>query len=226
MKCKYKSILLIGMPFSCLVLTLSIFFTTSQSAAGQVKKEWVARYNGPDNSFDQANAVAVDTDGNIYVTGESWSLYGNGSIRTDYVTIKYDPDGNELRVIRYDDLSTSHKNITTLFIPVIYQDTMIVDVVGNVYVIILESSSKYATIKYDPYGKEMWANRYYGPDNSSNQPNALEVDDTGNVYITGGSSEFSSYDYYTIKLVQIVSDGVIINDDSGDGGCFIAATID
>jgi len=47
---------------------------------------WVARYNGPGNNIDEANAIALDEAGNIYVTGVSRGDRGNG-IREDYATI-------------------------------------------------------------------------------------------------------------------------------------------
>jgi hypothetical protein len=53
---------------------------------------WAARYPGLGSGQNQANAIAVDAAGNVYVTGES---DGN------YATVKHDADGNRLWVARY-----------------------------------------------------------------------------------------------------------------------------
>ena len=45
---------------------------------------WINRYNALGNDEDGASAIALDRNGNVFVTGYSWS----GSSR-DFVTIKY-----------------------------------------------------------------------------------------------------------------------------------------
>ncbi len=58
------------------------YATVAYSSAGIPL--WTNRYNGPGNGDDWPSAIAVDSSGNVFVTGHSW----NG-INFDYVTIKY-----------------------------------------------------------------------------------------------------------------------------------------
>jgi hypothetical protein len=81
---------------------------------------------------------------------------------------------------------------------------MALDSAGNVYVTgagggngIYETD--YATIKFGADGSLLWVATYNGPINGdgSDTAYAIALDDSGNVYVTGGSSGFE--DYATIK---------------------------
>ena len=107
-------------------------------SVSRVMRRWVRRYNGPGNGSDQAHGLAVDGQGNVYVTGES---DGAGSSR-DYATIKYSPSGEELWAARYNGPGNGIDVAEGLF----------VDSQGNVYVTGYSmgngSDYDYFTIKY------------------------------------------------------------------------------
>ena len=54
---------------------------------GEERELWADSYDGPAGGEDIANAVALDSEGNIYITGYSANSRGD----FDYVTIKYTP---------------------------------------------------------------------------------------------------------------------------------------
>jgi uncharacterized delta-60 repeat protein len=152
---------------------------------------WVRRYNGLGNGTDRAHAIAVDSSGNVYVTGES---YGGSGTAGDYATIKYYPNGDTAWVRRYNASGNSGDGAFAIA----------VDCSGNVYVTGLSGGSgttyDYATIKYYPTGDTAWVRRYNGPGNSTDQANAIAVDGSGNVYVTGFSAgSGTTYDYATLK---------------------------
>jgi hypothetical protein len=151
---------------------------------------WLTRYNGSGNSTDMANALAVDSSGNVYVTGASIGL----GTSLDYATIKYNSSGNQLWVARYGGPANNFDAAYALKL----------DASDDVYVTGRSagdgSSADYATLKYDANGNQLWVARYNGPANSSDIPHALELDGSGNVYVTGESHVSGFYnDYATVK---------------------------
>jgi len=152
---------------------------------------WVRRYNGPGNSWDYANALVVDHSGNVYVTGFS---YGS-EMFFDCATIKYNPDGDTAWVRRYNAPPGNGDNGAR---------AIAMDSFGNVYVTGYsynnETYSDFATIKYSLDGDISWIRTYDGPGNDADEANALAVDVSGNVYVTGSSYRSGTYsDYATIR---------------------------
>jgi hypothetical protein len=160
------------------------YATVKYNPSGQ--EQWVARYNGPGNDWDGAEAIAVDGSGNVYVTGESV-----GSNIFDYATIKYDSSGQQQWVARYDGPGNSIDDIAR---------AIALDTSNNVYVT-GTSDGDYATIKYNGMGQEEWVVRYAGIKEGSDDANAIAVDSSGNVYVTGNSGT-NNIDYATVKYIQ------------------------
>lgn len=119
---------------------------------------WVRRYQGPGGDIDRAYGIDVDPFGFVYVTGESRDTLTN----YDYLTIKYNPDGDTIWSRRYNgpdsDWDAAHAVAT--------------DDSGNVFV-----TGNQGTIKYDNLGNQIWM--------SSNQGVDLTLDSSGNIYVTG-----------------------------------------
>ncbi|UOQ69094.1 SBBP repeat-containing protein [Hymenobacter volaticus] len=68
------------------------YTTVKYSPTGQ--QQWVARYNGPGNSSDQAREVALDGAGNVLVTGNV-SVTVPGGV-SGSATVKYSASGQQL----------------------------------------------------------------------------------------------------------------------------------
>ena len=160
------------------------------------KEQWVARYSAPVHILDYGDAIAVDSSGNVSVAGTSFASVNNG----DYVTIKYNSSGQEHWVARYDGGPANGAD---------YPTAIGLDTSGNVYVTGGSDGSglgyeDYATIKYNSAGQQQWVARYDGPGNEFDRANAIAIDGSGNVYVTGRSygSGTGLSDYATIKYVQ------------------------
>lgn len=161
---------------------------TGRTASGYiagVRQMWVASYTGVFD--DEPTAMVVDGSGNIYVAG-----YTAIPDYSAYVTVKYNPQGQEEWSARYNppNCISSAAGIA-------------VDHSGNVYVTGTSETfglgdPDYVTIKYNNSGQRQWLARYNGGANSNDYATAIAVDASGNVYVTG-TSGIPSGGFATVK---------------------------
>ncbi|MFO7650568.1 MAG: SBBP repeat-containing protein [bacterium] len=166
------------------------YVTVKYDAAGN--ELWVARYNGPGNYADAATAIAVDNAGGVYVTGSSAGV----DRRPDYATIKYNAaDGSQVWLARYSGPAGDYDRPYDI----------VLDGTGGVYVtgysVGVGTGPDYLTVRYDAIdGSETWVARYNGPFNDDDYPQAMALDNSGGVYVTGYSwDDVTANDYLTIK---------------------------
>lgn len=152
--------------------------------------QWAKRYNAPYNDIDIPYAIAVDKNGNVFVTGQSRF----SSTNYQYVTIKYNSNGDSLWLRNYDGEGNSSTAIG-----------LSADDSGNCYVsghsIRFAQSWNIVTIKYSPSGITQWTKMYNGTGaNVQEVLTAMRLDSSGNIYLAGYTNiSLSSNDYLVVK---------------------------
>ncbi len=156
---------------------------------------WGNLYSGPANDSDKGNDLALDSEGNILVAGESWGLTDPGDdTQWNYTTLKYDPGGALLWARHYNGPADP------LDVPSDHAFAVAVDEDDNVYVSgwsdSVDDRTQCLTIKYSPDGETLWERRY--PE--SGPAGAACYDllyDHGNLYAAargGGGDTLLKYD--------------------------------
>lgn len=173
---------------------------TTVSYSAQGGEQWVARYDGAPFSFDEAKAVAVDQEGQVYVAAES---HGE---RTEILLNKYSPTGDLLWSNRYAGLENTGAGVTA-----IAKGTN-----GNIYLAGSSAAgaggvSDFLVLQYNPEGNLNWVATHDGPGNSKDRCVDMILDPDGSVYVAG-----QSYDLHTEGWVLGSSSAIIKYSEDGE----------
>jgi len=148
---------------------------------------WTATFDGGYNGLDYPKAITIDNQNNILVGGLSYNE--NTSENVDYLTLKYNPDG-ELLWSKIDE-----NDIPGVWIQ---PYAIATDSDGNIAVTGYGSNENlyqvYYTIKYSAEGDLIWKKKYdYTVDgNPANSiASDVEFDENGNCFVTGTLNDSS-----------------------------------
>jgi len=156
------------------------------------KQQWVKFLNGTGGSFrDESKSITVDDSANIYVTG-----FSSSSTNRDMTTLKYNSEGIQQWIKKYNGTENSSDEAHSIAISSTY------DIYITGYSFNMGTRYDYTTIKYSSTGVQLWIQNYNGTGNEDDFAYAMDIDNLGNIYITGqskGLENHYNYDFATVK---------------------------
>jgi uncharacterized delta-60 repeat protein len=152
------------------------------------KREWAARWDDPAGSSEEANDIAVDGDGNVFVAGYS---PGAGT-DNDFTVVKYNMAGEQQWFITFDGGENESDKA----------DRIALDDHGDIYLAgTINNEKELAIVKYNSEGIKQWAESYQYFDYLHNT-SKLIVDSAGHIYLGGTSNGINEGYWNVIKYKQ------------------------
>jgi uncharacterized delta-60 repeat protein len=152
--------------------------------------QWDTTWDSPASLDDDPMDLEIDANGNVFIGGIAEPDTFTGS--NDYITLKFATDGGVLWSQQYSGGFSHGKDELA---------AIALDAAGDVYVTgrsFNGTTDDYATIKYNgATGAQMWIQTYNG--GNDDEATAIDIDNAGNVIITGKSDNGSNDDFRTIK---------------------------
>lgn len=168
---------------------------------------WVRNFDG-EGMEDMGKAIGADNMGNVYITGHTHKANGG----SDYITIKYNANGDVLWQQRYRARKDEWKAEATKL--AVTSDGGVI-VVGTIFD---GQKTNFMTIKYNPDGKLEWEKEYDGL-NGDDEAKDVRLSVDGKVYVTGTSGTGTNATYSTVKYSYLKKDNGIVYDDNGQPYC-------
>ena len=171
-----------------LICFTSIVFSTLTSV------QWNAAYNrGPyQGNTDYGYEVAVDDSGNVYALGTAYDIYAGGGV-TDWVTVKYDSNGNQQWYKIFDANEQNHDYGREIFVG---SDGHPVST-GEAF---MGFRQRYKLVKYNSSnGDVIWENDYCKVCGVNQNTYGGAIDSEDNIILTG-HYEYQGYYCLTAKF--------------------------
>jgi|WetSurMetagenome_2_1015567.scaffolds.fasta_scaffold51806_2 hypothetical protein len=149
------------------------FLTVKLNPSGDTL--WTKSYGNSGYTYDDASALTIDDEQNVYVTGKQMI---NGSY--DFCTIKYNTNGEQQWAKNYDGPAHSTD----------YSYAITTDQIGNVYVVGSSfidgaSNTDFCIIKYNSVGDTLWVRNYDGSENLGDEAFLIYLDENNNLFVGG-----------------------------------------
>ncbi|MBV6477523.1 MAG: hypothetical protein HGGPFJEG_00262 [Ignavibacteria bacterium] len=145
--------------------------------------QWMKKYAGSSSVEDAGKEIALDTSGNIYVSGKT-----NTGSGLQFIGIKYNSNGDSLWTRLYD-FGTS-----------LYEDAkaMVLDKDFNMIITGDCNNLDMGTVKFSSSGILQWGRVFYAAQLIGDFTNSIVNDKNGNVYMAGKSRVSQNGDQFTL----------------------------
>ncbi|SNB46427.1 DUF2341 domain-containing protein [Geobacter sp. DSM 9736] len=166
-----------------------IYTVNYDGATGEVL--WERTYNGAFD--DEANGLAIGPNGNVYITGYTWTL----TAQNDFYTAKYNGSTGALVWERNFNSTNGNDDMTAA-------TGIVIDPNGDVFVTgytVADKNFDWQTVKYKKdNGNQLWHRSFNGASNKNDRPIGIGLSPAGEVLVAGWTdTPANELDTYIIK---------------------------
>ncbi len=174
--------------------TLNNAFTYETRYANSTYSAIGSNIGGPNGTNDTATAIAKDSDGNIYVVGDTDDDLGNGNVgKTDGFLAKYDSSGRQIFIKTFGTTGEDHATGITITGTGASSNVWIVGKTQGDFGGHFGGVNNGFLVKFDTSGNQVLAQNLVTIDAVGEiDANSITHDDSGNVYLTGYTTGYFS----------------------------------
>ena len=170
-------------------IDLDMYTAKYNGAAGTIM--WERTCNGAYD--DEPNGLVIGPNGNVYVTGYTWTL----TAQNDFYTVKLDGGNGSILWEKNFNSTNGNDDITSA-------TGIVIDPVGDLFVTGYTVSDKnydFQTLKYKKdNGNQLWQASFNGPAGKNDRPIGIALSPTGEVLVAGWTDTAANdLDIHVIK---------------------------